>query len=393
MAESALAGIRVVDLSRIISGGVLTTFLADFGADVIKVEDPRGGDPLRTWGREQLYWKQYGRNKRSITLNLAHPRGQELLKALVRTGDVLVENYVPGRMEKWGLGYDVLSAINPRLVMVRVSGWGQDGPYRERPGFGTMVESMSGFAAMTGQADGPPTLPPMPLADMVAALAGAFGTMAALRHRDATGRGQVIDLALFEPLMAILGPMAADYRRSGYVWKRIGNRSHNSAPRNAYETKDGRWVGVSCSTQASAEALFRALGLEWMIADPRFKDNTARLTNYDDLDKFLGEAFAARTLEELDAMGVTAGSTAAPVYDIEQIVQDPQFKARGYFAEVNDPDMGAIPLPSPVPRLTATPGAIRWTGPALGAHNKEVYCGELCLTEAELETLRRNRVI
>ncbi len=393
MAESSLAGIRVVDLSRIISGGVLTTFLADFGADVIKVEDPRGGDPLRTWGREGLYWKQYGRNKRSITLNLAHARGQELLKALVRRGDVLVENYVPGRMEKWGLGYDVLSAVNPRLIMVRVSGWGQDGPYRERPGFGTMVESMSGFAAMTGQADGPPTLPPMPLADMVAALAGAFGTVAALRHRDATGRGQMIDLALSEPLMAILGPMAADYRRSGYIWKRIGNRSHNSAPRNAYRTKDARWVGVSCSTQASAEALFRALGLERMIDDPRFQNNTARLANYDELDRSLAEAFASRTLQELDAMGVTAGSTAAPVYDIEQILQDPQFRARGFFAEVDDPDVGPIPLPSPVPRLTATPGAIRWTGPKLGAHNHEVYCGELGLTDADLEALRRDKVI
>jgi len=393
MAESALAGIRVVDLSRIISGGVLTTFLADFGADVIKVEDPRGGDPLRTWGREQLYWKQYGRNKRSITLNLAHPRGQELLKRLVRLSDVLVENYVPGRMEKWGLGYEVLSGVNPRLVMVRVSGWGQEGPYRERPGFGTMVEAMSGFAAMTGQADGPPTLPPMPLADMVAAIAGAFGTVAALRHRDATGRGQVIDLALSEPLMAILGPMAADYRRSGYVWKRIGNRSHNSAPRNAYQTKDGRWVGVSCSTQASSEALFRALGLEHLIGDSRFKDNTARLANYDDLDKELGDAFASRTLAELDAMGVTAGGTAAPVYDIEQILQDPQFKARGFFAEANDPDVGPIPLPAPVPRLIATPGTIRWTGPALGAHNKEVFCGELGLGKGELEALRREKII
>ncbi len=393
MSHGALAGIRVVDLSRIISGGVLTTFLADFGADVIKVEDPRGGDPLRTWGREELYWKQYGRNKRSITLNLASSKGQELLKKLVRRSDVLVENYVPGRMEKWGLGYDVLSVENPRLVMVRVSGWGQDGPYRERPGFGTMVEAMSGFAFVTGEADGPPTLPPMPLADMVAALAGAFGTVAALRHRDATGRGQMIDLALSEPLMAILGPMGADYRRSGYIWKRIGNRSHNSAPRNTYQTKDGRWVGVSCSTQASNEALFRALGLERLITDPRFKDNNARLANYDDLDKALGDAFASRTLKELDDMGVTAGSTAAPVYDIEQILQDPQFRARGFFVEASDPDVGPIPLPAPVPRLTATPGAIRWTGPHLGAHNREVYCGELGLSQGELDELHRAKVI
>src|SRR2546428_6323067 len=257
--SGALAGLRVIDCSRLIAGGVLATVLADHGADVIKVENPRGGDPLRTWLRDrgELWWKVYARGKRSITLNLAHARGQALLRRLVRHADVLIENFLPGTFEKWGLGWDVLSADNPRLVFARVSGWGQAGPYRLRPGFGTMVEAMSGFAASTGPADRPPTLPSFPMADMVAALSGATAVLAALRHRDlVSGRGQVIDISLYEPLLSVLGPDAAGYARDGTVRTLRRNNSDNPSPPGTYRTRAGKWAAVSASTPPPARALF-----------------------------------------------------------------------------------------------------------------------------------------
>ncbi len=399
MAEAAggraLADLRVVDCSRLIAGGVLATVLADLGADVIKVENPRGGDPLRTWSRSlgELWWKVYARGKRSITLNLTHPEGQALLRRLARGADVLIENYVPGTFEGWGLGWDTLAAENPRLVMVRVSGWGQDGPYRDRPGFGTMVEAMSGFAATTGPPE-MPTLPSFPMADMVAALAGAATVLAALHHRDrVSGRGQVLDVPLYEPLLAILGPNAAEYRSHGIVRQRIGNRSHNASPRGTYRTRDGKWVALSASTPASAEALFTALGIGHLLADPRFATNDARVAHGEAVDEAVGAAIGARTREEITGLFETVGLTAAPVYDIADILEDPHFKARGTFVELPDPDVGTVTMSAPTPRLSETPGTIRWPGPALGAHNREVYAGELGLPDAELDRLRADRVI
>jgi crotonobetainyl-CoA:carnitine CoA-transferase CaiB-like acyl-CoA transferase len=390
-----LADLKVVDCSRLIAGGVLATVLADLGADVIKVENPRGGDPLRTWSKSlgQLWWKVYARGKRSITLNLTAPEGQALLKRLVRTADVLIENYVPGTFEQWGLGWEALSKENPRLVMVRVSGWGQDGPYRDRPGFGTMVEAMSGFAATTGPPD-MPTLPSFPMADMVAALAGATTVLAAIRHRDrVSGRGQMIDMPLYEPLLSILGPNAVEYRAHGIIRERIGNRSHNASPRGTYKTRDGKWVALSASTPASAEALFKALGLGDLLADPRFATNDARIANGEAVDAALTDAIGTRSREDIMRLFETVGLTAAPVYDIADILGDPHFKARGTFVEVPDPDLGAVTMSAPTPRLTETPGAIRWAGPALGAHNREVYAGELGLSDAEIDRLKSAGVI
>lgn len=391
----ALADLRVLDCSRLIAGGVLGTMLADLGADVVKVENPRGGDPLRTWSKSlgELWWKVYARSKRSITLNLTAPEGQALLRRLAQGADVLIENYLPGTFEKWGLGWDRLEQENPRLVMARVSGWGQDGPYRDRPGFGTMVEAMSGFAATTGPPESP-TLPSFPMADMVAALAGATAVLAALRHRDrVSGKGQVIDVPLYEPLLSILGPNAVEYRAHGIVRKRIGNRSHNASPRGTYRTRDGKWVALSASTPASAEATFRALGLARLLADPRFATNDARIANGLAVDEALTAAIGARTREEISRLFESEGLTAAPVYDIADILEDPHFKARGSFVDVPDPDLGVVTMTAPTPRLSATPGAIRWAGPALGAHNREVYVGELGLSEAELERLGRDGVI
>jgi len=391
----ALSDLRVVDCSRLIAGGVLATMLADLGADVIKVENPKGGDPLRTWSKSlgELWWKVYARGKRSITLNLTKPEGQALLKRLVKAADVLIENYVPGTFEKWGLGWDALSKENPRLVMVRVSGWGQDGPYRDRPGFGTMVEAMSGFAATTGPAESP-TLPSFPMADMVAAQAGAVAVLAALRYRDSvSGRGQMIDVPLYEPLLAILGPNALEYRAHGIVRKRIGNRSHNASPRGTYKTQDGKWVALSASTPASAEAMFKALGLERLLADPRFATNDARIANGEAVDEALAEAIGRRSREEIVRLFETEGLTAAPVYDIADIMEDPHFKARRTFVEVPDPQLGTVTMSAPTPRLSETPGKVRWAGPALGTHNREVFAHELGLSDSELEKLKADGII
>lgn len=391
----ALAGLRVVDCSRLIAGGVLATVLADLGADAIKVENPRGGDPLRTWSKSlgELWWKVYARGKRAITLNLTHPEGQALLKRLVRDADVLIENYVPGTFEKWGLGWEELSKANPGLVMVRVSGWGQEGPYRDRPGFGTMVEAMSGFAATTGPPDSP-TLPSFPMADMVAALAGATTVLAALRHRDrVSGTGQVIDMALYEPLLSILGPSAVEYRAHGIIRERIGNRSHNANPRGTYQTSDGKWVALSASTPASAEALFTALGLGSLLSDPRFATNDARIAHGEAVDAALREAIGARSRQDIMRLFETVGLTAAPVCDIADILEDPHFKARGTFVDLPDPDLGTVTMTAPTPRLLGTPASIRWAGPALGAHNREVLVGELGISESELERLKEAGVI
>jgi crotonobetainyl-CoA:carnitine CoA-transferase CaiB-like acyl-CoA transferase len=306
---------------------------------------------------------------------------------------VLIENYLPGTFEKWGLGWDALAADNPRLVMVRVSGWGQDGPYRDRPGFGTMVEAMSGFAASTGPPE-TPTLPSFPMADMVAALAGATAVLAALRHRDqVSGHGQMIDLPLYEPLLSILGPSALEYRAHGIIRERIGNRSHNASPRGTYRTSDSKWVALSASTPASTEAMFAALGIAHLLSDPRFATNDARIANGDAVDAALQEAIGGRSREEIVELFATAGLTCAPVYDIADILDDPHFRARGTFVELPDPDLGTVTMTAPTPRLSETPGRIRWPGPRLGAHNREVYVGELGLGDSDLERLAAAGVI
>jgi crotonobetainyl-CoA:carnitine CoA-transferase CaiB-like acyl-CoA transferase len=391
----ALTGLRVIDCSRLIAGGVLATVLADHGADVVKVENPRGGDPLRTWLRDrgELWWKVYARGKRSITLNLTAPRGQALLRRLVRDADVLIENYVPGTFERWGLGWNVLSTENPRLVFARVSGWGQDGPYRERPGFGTMVEAMSGFAHTTGDADGPPTLPSFPMADMVAALAGCTAVLAALRHRDqVSGRGQVVDISLYEPLLSVLGPDAAGYALDGTVRERHGNTSDNASPRGTYRTRDGKWIALSASTPASAAALFGSLGLAHLLADPRFATNDARVRHNDLVDAALAGAIAERTLDEMRGLFESSDLTACAVYDIADITKDPHVIARGILVDIPDPELGAVRMTAPTPRLAATPAVVRWTGPPLGAHNAEVY-GALGISGAELELLERDGIV
>jgi len=394
-ARCPLDGVRVLDLSRVVAGNMTSLLLADFGAEVIKVEAPRRGDTLREWNEDGIpvYWKVYSRNKRSITLDIRTPRGKELLESLVADADVLLENFRPGVLERLGCGPQRLHEINPGLVVARLSGWGQTGPYSKLPGFGSLVEALSGFAAKNGFADKPPALPNMALADMVAGLYGAYAVMIALREVEHKGNaGQVIDLSLLEPMVSILGPDVAAYRVTQQVPPRSGNRASVSAPRNIYRTRDGKYVALSASTQDMTERLFRAIGHAELIDDPRFRSNSDRLRNIDALDGFIGDFIGARDCADVLAYFVAEQVTVGPVYDVSEIMDDPHIRERGVIVELPDPDMGALPMHQVLPRLSATPGAIRRPAPALGADNAEIY-GALGLGAADLEKLRTEGVI
>jgi crotonobetainyl-CoA:carnitine CoA-transferase CaiB-like acyl-CoA transferase len=373
-APAPLDGLRALDLSRLVAGNMVSLQLADQGAEVIKIEDPEKGDPLRAWRVKghSLYWKVYARNKKSLALSLRAPEGLAALADLAAASHVLIENFRPGTLEKMGLAPSVLHARNPALVIVRVSGFGQDGPYRDRPGFGSLVEGLSGFAAKNGFADRAPVLPPLALADMVAGLYGAYAVMVALRVAEQTGRGQVIDLPLLDPIASILGPDAAIYQLSGEKPERLGSRSNTTSPRNVWPTKDGRYVAISASIQTMAERLFRAIGRADMIDDPRFRTNTDRVHNIDACEAPIAAFIAARTLEENLAVFGAAEVTAAPVYEIDQFMADPHVAARGILVEMPDAEIGSVPMHNVIPRLSDTPGRLRRPAPALGEHTREV---------------------
>ncbi|TMI99632.1 MAG: CoA transferase [Alphaproteobacteria bacterium] len=394
-APCPLDGVRVLDLSRLVAGNMLSLQLADFGAEVIKIEDPRKGDPLRDWRTDNIsvHWKVYARNKKSVTLNLRAPDGLDLLRKLVATAQVFVENFRPGTLEEMGTGPAALLAINPKLIVVRVSGWGQDGPYRLKPGFGSLVEGMSGFAAKNGFADRPPVLPPLALADMIAGLYGSNAVLIALREIEHNGgKGQVIDLPLLDPIFSILGPEAALYQLTKKIEPRVGSRSNNTAPRNVYETSDGRFIAISASIQSMAERLYRAIGRADMIDDPRFATNTDRVKNIDEADRPVAEFIRARTLAENLSVFEAAEVTAAPVYDIDQFIADPHVQARQIVTELPDAQMGSVPMHAVVPRLSGTPGEIRTPAPALGEHNDAIL-GGLGLSAEALADLRQRKVI
>ena len=373
-AQAPLDGIRVVDLSRLVAGNMVSLQLADQGAEVIKLEDPDKGDPLRAWRVKghSLHWKVYARNKKSLAMNLRGPGCMDLLRDLLATSHILIENFRPGTLESMGIGPDVLHARNPGLIIVRVSGFGQDGPYKDRPGFGTLVEAMSGFAAKNGFGDRPPVLPPLALADMVAGLYGAYAVMIALREVERGGRGQVIDLPLLDPIVSILGPDAAIYRTLGEVTPRSGNRSATTSPRNTFRTKDGRYIAISASIQAMAERLFRAIGRADMITDPRFATNTERLRHVDECEQPVVDFIAARTLDENMAVFGAAEVTAMAVYDIDQFLEDPHVQARGVVVEAPDAEAGSILMHNIIPRLSGTPGKLRTPAARLGEHTKEI---------------------
>ena len=384
-ARGPLHGVRVLDLSRLVAGNMVSLQLGDFGADVIKVEPP-SGDPLRDWrdGGKSLHWKTYARNKRSIVLDLRQDAAKDALLRLVATADVFIENYRPGTLEEMGLGPDVLHKTNPKLIVVRVSGFGQTGPYAALPGFGTLVEAMSGFAARTGFADREPVLPPLALADMIAGLYGAFATVTALRARDngaapGQSKGQVIDLSLLESIFSVLGPEAAIYAETGQVKERVGSASNTSSPRNVYRCADGHYVALSGSTQAMAKRLFETIGRADMIKDARFATNSDRVKHRPLVDEAVGGWFATRTRDEALKLMREASVTVGPVYTIADAMTDPHFRGRGIIVDVEDRELGKVPMHNIVPRLSETPGGWQKPAPELGEHTDAV------LTEAGLD--------
>ena len=378
----------MLDLSRLVAGNILTHVLADLGAEVIKVEKPGRGDDLRNWTTAgvALWWQVYGRNKKSLCLDLRRDAGREILLRLVEGAKILVENYRPGTLETIGLAPAVLLERNPRLVIVRVSGWGQTGPWRHKPGFGTLIEAFSGFAAMNGFADREPVLPAFAMADAFAGLHGAIAALTALRAAEAPdGRGQVIDLALIEPILAMLGPKAAEYRLTGETTPRLGSRCMIQAPRDVYRTKDGKYVALSTGTQAMAERLFRALGRPELNDDPRFRTNAARLANREPVEALVGAFIAGRSQAEALAFFEAAEVTVGPVCDAADLAEDPYVAEREVLVEVPDAAAGSLPMHNIVPRLSATPGALRRPAPALGEHNAS--CCALGLREDEIRRL------
>jgi crotonobetainyl-CoA:carnitine CoA-transferase CaiB-like acyl-CoA transferase len=390
-----LDGVRIIDLSRVIAGNMVSLALADFGAEVIKIESAEG-DALRDWlvNGVPANWKTYARNKKSVGLNLRKREARDILLRLVETAQVFIENFRPGTLEKMGLGPQVLHARNPKLVVLRVSGWGQTGPFRHKPGFGTLIEGMSGFAAMNGFPEREPVLPPTQMADMYAGYIGSMAVMVALREVEVNGgQGQVIDLPLFDPMFQAMGPQAAGFQVSGKVRQRSGSRSSTAAPRNVYRTKDDRWVSMSASTQKMTERLFRAIGRGDLNDNPRYKTNADRVKYAPELDAIIGEFIGRMTLAEALDFFDKAEVTVGPIYDISQLMNEPYIIEREILANYPDEQMGNIAMHCVVPRLSGTPGAIRKSAPGLiGEDNAEIL-GSLGLSAADLERLAADDIV
>ncbi|WFE40908.1 CoA transferase [Micromonospora sp. WMMD998] len=395
--DGPLAGLRVLDVSTILAGPLVAQVLGDFGAEVIKIEHPGRGDGMRGHGLakddQPLWWKMIARNKRTVGLYLGDPAGAEIFRKLAATADVVIENFRPGTLERWGLGYDVLSADNPGLVLLRVTGFGQSGPYAARPAFGTLVESMSGFAHLTGEPDGPPTLPAFGLADSIAGMAGAAAVSMALFQRSKDGRGQEIDLDLLSPIMTAVGPGVIYADQLGVDQQRTGNRSANNAPRNTYRTADGHWVAVSTSAGSIARRVLTLVGHPEVIDEPWFATGRQRAQHADLLDGYVGEWIGARTRDEVLRGFAEAGAAVGPVYAPSELLDDPQVRALELVTTVDDPDLGPIRMQNALWRMSRTPGRIRFTGRALGADTDAVVGEELGLSAAELAALRERGVL
>ncbi|GGT06447.1 CaiB/BaiF CoA transferase family protein [Nonomuraea spiralis] len=393
---TSLADLRVIDAATLFAGPSAAMMLGDFGADVIKIEHPRRGDPSRGHGASVdgvgLWWKSLSRNKRTAAVDLSRAEGQEILRRLAERSDVLIENFRPGTLERWHLAPEDLLKANPRLIVARMTGFGQVGPMAGRPGFGTLAEAMSGFAAMTGQPDGPPTLPPLALADGIAGLAMSYAIMVALHARAATGRGQIIDLAIIEPILGLLGPQMTAYKALGVVPERTGNRSSSNAPRNTYRTRDGRWLAISTSAQPIAERVVTLVGRPDLVEQPWFASGHGRVQHVDELDEAVATWIAARDAEEVIARFEEAQAAVAPIYDVTDLARDPQYAALGTFVDLPDEELGTVTLQNVLFRLSETPGEIRWPGRPLG-HDTDEVLGELDYPAETVAALRADGVI
>ena len=394
--NGALGDLRVIDASTVLAGPLIGQIMADFGADVIKIEHPRTGDSLRGHGAQKdgrgLWWKMVARNKRCLGLDLSQAEGAEVFLDLASTADVVIENFRPGTLERWGLSWDVLSHRNPGLILCRVTGYGQTGPYADRPAFGTLIEAMSGFAHMTGEADQPPTLPPFGLADSVAGFSGVAAVMMAVHHRQATGKGQVVDLSILETLAAALGPHVVTWDQTGHIAQRSGNRSSNNAPRNTYLTADGCWVAVSSSADAVARRTMELVGRGDLVSEPWFATGAGRAEHAEEIDEALSSWIGERTLADVVDAFATAEVAVAPVYNVAQYASDPQVQAREAITAVDDPDLGPVRMQNVLFGLSATPGTIRHTGRDLGADTDEVL-KEIGLSIEQIEDLRAKQVV
>ncbi len=396
----ALQGLKILDTSQLFAGAMPATLMADFGAEVIKVEHPKNGDGLRTMGSFKdgipLSWKFHSRNKKCITLDLGKPQGAEILKRLVKDTDILIEGFRPGTMERWGLGYEELKAVNPRLIMVRISGFGQTGPYKNRPGFGTLAEAMSGFAHITGQPDGPPTLPPLALADGIAGLFGVFSAMFAVYYRDVvgTGIGQEIDVSLYEPMSFVLGAQPIAYDQLGLIQNRRGNRSGGGGPRNLYMCSDGNWVALSASTPSIARRVMQLVGGDELADDPRYATPAARAQHADEVDSLVADWISNYPREVVLEKFEEAETAIGPVYDTSQFMEDPQVKARQSIVSVDDPDLGTVRMQNTFPLMSETPGKINFTGPTeMGTHNHEIYIERMGMSEDDVQRLKDEGII
>jgi crotonobetainyl-CoA:carnitine CoA-transferase CaiB-like acyl-CoA transferase len=393
-ASGPLAGLTVVDMSTMMAGPHTAMMLADFGATVVKIETPKKGDPSRHGGwllnGTSVWWRLFGRNKYAVTLNLKNPEAQKIMRRLLSTADVLIENMRPGKLEAMGLAPDTLWQDNRHLVILRVTGWGQTGPYSKRPSFGTQAEAMSGFTHMNGQPDGAPTLPPITLADGAAGYLGSFAVMAALwkREQDPERRGQVIDLSLIEALFGMLGPIASAHDKLGVIPQRLGSRTSFFAPRNLYRCRDGKWVGISCAAEQIVPRLLAAIGRPELYQDPKFSTVKARLENIEELDGLIQAWMDRYDSPEVIEKMTAAEATVAPVYDIKDVMADPHFNARELTTRVSTEDAGDMRMSNVFPRFSRTPGGIRWTGKALGADNETWLADRLGLSPDDIQRLR-----
>ena len=395
----ALQGLRVVECATVVAAPLIGRIMADFGAEVIHVEHPKAGDHLRQFGFSvdgiNPWWKYYSRNKKCISLDISKEKGRDLLFALLKDADVFIENFRPGRLEEWNIHYEDLAKINPRLIMVRMTGFGQHGPYSSQPGFGTLIEAMSGFAAMVGEPDGPPTLPPFPLADSFAALYGLFATMFAIYYRDVvkSGKGQVIDVSIWEPLFAMLGPNAIIYDLTGEPLKRVGNRAFTSAPRNCYQTKDNRWLAIAGATQTTAARLFNTMGQPELINDPRFNTNENRIKNVEALDEIVGGWMKRHTLKEIVEILNENEVPVGPVMDIKDIVNDPHAQEREMVIRSFDEERGSLSMEGVFPKMSLTPGVVHHAGKRIGVDNQEIFEERLGLSKEQLAELSKEKII